>query len=121
MLVASPLAQDADFHNAPLSAAARKNPYASQHQALVAGKKIYASKCANCHGDGGHGTGVVPSLAKGRAQKAQVGELFWFITRGDVDNGMPSWKKLSEKQRWQVVTYLKSLGASGKSRASGKQ
>jgi len=90
-------------------------------QSIAAGEKIYASKCSNCHGKGGHGTGIVPSLVKGQAQKAKAGELFWFITQGDEDNGMPSWASLSDTQRWQVVTYIKSLGAPDKSRAKGKQ
>jgi len=120
-LVPALLGQDAGFHHAPSSAAARKNPLAGQHAAVAAGQTIYASKCSKCHGDQGHGTGPVPSLAKGRAQKAKVGELFWFITQGDEDSGMPSWASLSDKQRWQVVTYIKSLGAPDRSRAQGKQ
>jgi glucose/arabinose dehydrogenase len=36
--------------------------------------------------------------------------VFWYVTRGDINNGMPSWAKLSEEQRWQVVAYVKSLG-----------
>jgi glucose/arabinose dehydrogenase len=47
---------------------------------------------------------------QGTPQTASDGELFWYITRGDVANGMPSWKSLPEEQRWQVVTYIKSLG-----------
>jgi mono/diheme cytochrome c family protein len=120
-LIPSLRAQDAGFHHAPSSAAARKNPLAGKHAAAAAGERVYASKCSKCHGAGGHGTGIVPSLAKGRAQKAKVGELFWFITQGDEDNGMPSWASLSDKERWQVVTYIKSLGAPDKSRAQGKQ
>jgi mono/diheme cytochrome c family protein len=119
-LVPSLLGQDAGFHQAPSSAAARKNPLAGQHAAVTAGAKTYASKCSKCHGDQGRGTGPVPSLAKGRAQKAKAGELFWFITQGDQDNGMPSWASLSDQQRWQVVTYIKSLGAPAGSRAKDK-
>ena len=37
------------------------------------------------------------------------GEIFWFITTGSVENGMPSWAQLSEQKRWQIVTYLKTL------------
>jgi glucose/arabinose dehydrogenase len=46
----------------------------------------------------------------GPAQTASDGEVFWYVTRGDINNGMPSWAKLSEEQRWQVVAYIKSLG-----------
>ena len=37
------------------------------------------------------------------------GEVFWFITTGSVKNGMPAWASLPEEQRWQIVTFLKSL------------
>jgi hypothetical protein len=86
----------------PAAAAAQKNPLAGQQAAIAAGENIYASTCSKCHGDQGHGTGPVPSLANGRAQKAKVGEFFWLITPGDEDNGMPSWASLSDQQRWQV-------------------
>jgi mono/diheme cytochrome c family protein len=115
------LGQDGGFHHAPSSAAARKNPLAGQHAAVAAGKTIYASKCSKCHGEQGRGTGPIPPLAKGRAQRARVGELFWFITEGDIDSGLPSWKSLSDRQRWQVVTYIKSLGTPDRSRAKDRQ
>jgi glucose/arabinose dehydrogenase len=35
--------------------------------------------------------------------------LFWFISRGAPANGMPSWASLPQTQRWQIVTYLKTL------------
>jgi glucose/arabinose dehydrogenase len=101
-------AQDANFHNAPASAAKMKNPY-SRPSAAQAGAKLFASHCASCHGPNGQGTGNVPSLAKGPAQSASDGEIFWYITKGDVDNGMPSWASLPANQRWQIVTYIKSL------------
>ncbi|MGC2196801.1 MAG: cytochrome c [Terriglobales bacterium] len=65
--------------------------------------------CRSCHGINGRGTGNVPSLSHGPTQSATDGEVFWFITTGSVDNGMPSWASLSEQKRWQIVSYLKSL------------
>lgn len=121
LLVPSLKAQDSKFHNAPSSAAAVKNPYAGQRQALEAGKRIYVSKCSSCHGEGGEGTGNIPALTKEPTQSAQVGEVFWYISRGDANNGMPSWAGLPRQQRWQVVTYLKSLGASQKASDSSIQ
>jgi glucose/arabinose dehydrogenase len=38
--------------------------------------------------------------------------VFWFITRGDIDNGMPAWASLPVKQRWQIVTYVESMARS---------
>jgi glucose/arabinose dehydrogenase len=98
------------FHGAPASAAAMKNPYAGRPQAVVAGKKVFAANCLSCHGANGLGTGNVPPLVQGPAQAAPDGAVFWFITKGDVSNGMPAWAGLPEQQRWQVVSYVKSLG-----------
>jgi glucose/arabinose dehydrogenase len=113
--VPSPLlAQNAGFHNAPATAKAEKNPYAGRADADAAGKAVYSNTCITCHGPSGQGSGNVPPLAQGTAQKASDGEIFWYITQGDIQNGMPSWKSLPEEQRWQVVTYIKSLStASG--------
>jgi glucose/arabinose dehydrogenase len=100
-------AQSSRFHDAPASADASKNPYAGQQAAAEAGGKTYAANCAGCHGQTGQGTGNIPQLAGGPAQTANVGELFWFITNGSLSNGMPSWKQLSDEQRWQLVTLIK--------------
>jgi mono/diheme cytochrome c family protein len=35
------------------------------------------------------------------------------MTNGAVRSGMPVWSKLPEPQRWQIVTYVKSLGPAG--------
>lgn len=43
---------------------------------------------------------------------ASDGEIFWYITKGDVNNGMPSWASLPEEERWQIINYLRVLGAS---------
>jgi glucose/arabinose dehydrogenase len=104
--------QTGSFHDAPLSVEKDENPYAGQADALVAGKQVYTRNCGVCHGVGGKGTGNVPPLANGKAQSAPAGAVFWYITRGDVDNGMPSWAALPEQQRWQVVSYIQSLKGS---------
>src|SRR5271155_5715201 len=104
-------AQTASFHNAPGTAEQTKNPYAGKHAAAQAGANLFARHCASCHGPTGGGTGNIPALAKGPTQSAPDGAIFWFITQGDPNDGMPSWASLSEQQRWQIVTYLKALGS----------
>lgn len=110
ILAPSPLAaQDAHFHNAPTSSVRLQNPYAGQSEAIRAGAKLYATNCASCHGANGQGTGNVPPLSEGPTQSVPEGEVFWFVTTGSVRNGMPPWGSLPEEQRWQLVSYLKSL------------
>ncbi|WP_229679089.1 PQQ-dependent sugar dehydrogenase [Dyella caseinilytica] len=85
------------------------NPYQGQPAAISAGGQLYAAHCASCHGGSGQGSGNIPGLAHGATQQATDGALFWFITRGAVNNGMPSWAALPAQQRWQIVAYLKTL------------
>jgi len=109
------------FHDAPASSAALKDP-APGKQNADAGRQLYQDHCAACHGPNAQGTGNIPSLANGPAQKAKPGELFWFITHGDISSGMPAWDTLPARQRWQIVTYIKYLhGPGGKQMtAAGK-
>jgi len=102
-------AQDSNFHNAPASAQQMKNPY--EAQPADAGKPLYHLRCARCHGENGEGSGNIPPLAQEKIKAATPGELFWFITQGDVNNGMPSWKTLPQRQRWLIVNYAKTLGS----------
>ena len=72
-------------------------------RAVDAGKLLYARNCLACHGKAGKGTGNVPSLVDGKLNGVTQGEVFWFVTKGDKDNGMPAWAFLPEEKRWQIV------------------
>ena len=98
-----------DFHHAPLSAASLENPYHGQASAAQAGRELYAVHCAACHGRSAEGTGNIPALARGPVQNVADGEVFWFITKESNSGAMPSWASLPAQQRWQLVTYLKTL------------
>ena len=106
-------AEDNPFHDAPASAKAMKNPYESQATAVDAGKALYARNCLSCHGKALQGTGNVPSLMDGKLKGVTSGEVFWFITKGSTDNGMPAWGFLPEEKRWQIVSYVEAM-VSGK-------
>ena len=107
------LAIDKHFHDAPDSAKAEQNPLGGQDSAITAGKTLYTRNCVACHGKTLQGTGNVPSLVDGKLKGVTGGELFWFISKGDKDNGMPSWAFLPQQQRWQVVSYVEAM-VSGK-------
>jgi mono/diheme cytochrome c family protein len=102
-------AQDAHFHHASASSNQLKNPCAGQPSGAAAGLRLYAANCGSCHGIKGRGTGNIAPLSEGPTQSASDGEVFGFITTGAADNDLPSWASLPERQRWQIVTYLKSL------------
>ena len=92
---------------------ARTNPYASDPDAPAAGANIFAARCASCHGKAAEGKADKkhprPNLHSDRLKQATPGELFWLLTNGSQKNGMPSWSKLPNAQRWQLITFLKSL------------
>jgi glucose/arabinose dehydrogenase len=112
-------AVDKQFHDAPDSAKAMNNPLEGQADAENAGRALYARNCLACHGKMGKGTGNVPSLVDGKLNGVAEGEVFWFVSKGDTDNGMPSWEFLPEPQRWQVVTYVEALAAGKVTAAAG--
>jgi len=105
-------AENADFHNAPESAKNLKNPFEHSPQAAKLGKSLYHLRCARCHGDRGEGSGNIPALRGRNIRRASSGEVFWFITKGDVANEMPSWASLPEEERWKIVSYVKSMSIS---------
>jgi glucose/arabinose dehydrogenase len=112
-------ADDKNFHDAPDSAKAMVNPFAGKQDAADAGKPLFTRNCVACHGKAGEGAGNVPSLVDGKLNGVAEGEVFWFVTKGDKDNGMPSWAFLPEEKRWQIVTYVEALAAGKGAPAAG--
>jgi len=107
-LAAPGRADQTGFHDAPAAAATLENPYRGRASA-DAGRELYGLHCASCHGRNAEGSGNVPALAHSAVQTAPDGEVFWFLTTGSPANGMPGWSALAEQQRWQIVSYLKTL------------
>lgn len=100
-----------EISKAPEKARAKRNPLEKDPQASTAGRILFEQHCAECHGDAAEGGRKGPSLKAAEIQNAEPGAIFWVLTNGVVRKGMPVWSKLPEPQRWQLVTYLKSLGA----------
>ncbi len=87
----------------------RQNPFDKQSDAVAAGAKLFRQNCAACHGNDGVGTARKPNLHTDRIRTSTPGELEWLLKNGSMRYGMPSWSRLPEQQRWQIVSYLKSL------------
>ena len=88
----------------------KANPYQGQADAIAAGQRIYLQHCSHCHGENAEGTRKRPALKSERIQtQASDGDIFWLLSNGNMRKGMPPWTKLPDQQRWQVISYLKSL------------
>jgi mono/diheme cytochrome c family protein len=99
----------AEIAKVPEKARARRNPFENDAEAIAAGSKLFAQHCAECHGNRAEGGKKGPSLREHEVQRAAPGALFWVLTNGVVRRGMPVWSKLPEPERWQIVSFLKSL------------
>lgn len=87
----------------------RTNPYADKPGAVSAGQNLFRSNCAKCHGEDAAGKANRPSLKSKRIQTATDGDLAWLIKNGQAFKGMPGWGAMPEQQRWQIISYLRSL------------
>lgn len=108
-----------EIYRAPDKARAKKNPLERDRDAVAAGAILFERHCAECHGAAAEGGKKGPNLRVNEVQNAEPGAIFWILTNGVVRKGMPVWSKLPEPQRWQLVSYVKSLGVEpGKTRTS---
>jgi mono/diheme cytochrome c family protein len=99
-----------EISKAPDKARAKRNPLEKDPEAAAAGRILFEQHCAECHGDNAEGGKKAPSLRVPEIQSAEPGAIFWILTNGVVRKGMPVWSKLPEPQRWQLVSFIKSLG-----------
>jgi mono/diheme cytochrome c family protein len=99
-----------ELEKAPAKYRAKANPFGKEPDAVAAGKVLFEEHCAECHGENALGTKKAPSLRAQEIQTAPPGSIFWVLTNGIVRKGMPVWSKLPEPQRWQLVTFIQSLG-----------
>ena len=103
-----------------------KNPVASSAASLEAGQKTFQKMCAFCHGKDAAGNG--PMVPKGMTTPPSLIDETW--DRGSTDGEIflvlrhgagpkfemkPLPAKLTDQDLWNVVHYLRSLGAKGKS------
>ena len=105
----------------PADYAGQKNPITADEVSLERGAELYATNCASCHGDGGMGDGPIgaaldpaPSPIAHTSQMMADDYLFWRISEGGLEfnTSMPPWKDaLDEQARWDLINYVRALGA----------
>lgn len=99
----------------PAAYAGKTNPLGPE--AADAGKVVYETYCASCHGPEGHGDG--PAAAALDPKPENLGEvqakfdddfIFWRISEGVEGTAMVGWATtLSEEEIWQVISFMHTL------------
>jgi mono/diheme cytochrome c family protein len=93
---------------------------------LNIGEKAYMRECASCHGAEGDGEGLGAYILDPKPRNFQLavyklrstpngeiptlGDLFKTISNGIPNSMMPSFKSLSEDERWGLVHHIVRLG-----------
>jgi mono/diheme cytochrome c family protein len=99
-----------------------ENPFGDDAAAIAAGAKTFTATCAECHGETGDGDGPIaagldikPAVLSDGEMMADLSDayVFWRITMGGAkepfNSTMPSFLFFSEEQRWQLVSFVRSL------------
>lgn len=100
------------------SMASLANPVPSSDSSLANGRMYYQINCAVCHGHRGMGDG--PAIRFGMAGISIVADLTKARTDGYlfgmIRNGrglMPPYNRIEERDRWDVVNYVRALQGVG--------
>jgi mono/diheme cytochrome c family protein len=102
-----------------------RNPTPPTDSSVANGRKYFQINCAVCHGERGMGDGPATkfgfpgiNLTLDMTKARSDGYIFGMIRNGR--GLMPSYNRIEEMDRWDVVNYLRALqGANGKTAAVG--
>ena len=111
--------------------AARKNPVAANAASITSGRALYNKNCRHCHGLRGKGDGP---LAPKNPKPADLTDAKWDHGGSDGEifgviwNGAPAPKSemkpmkgtLTEKNVWEIVNYLRTIGPAAAAKAPAK-
>jgi mono/diheme cytochrome c family protein len=91
-----------------------QNPTAPDSASLVNGRKLFTINCMPCHGAAAKGDGPVTkygvpgiSLVFDMTKNRTDGYIFGMIRNGR--GFMPSYDRIEESERWDIVNYLRGL------------
>jgi putative copper resistance protein D len=97
-----------------------RSPLSYTAGSIAEGMAVYQAHCASCHGTPTpdratpRGWGSAVDLLASETARRSAGDLFWLITHGRPDRGMPEFgSRLQEAQRWHVINFLRALAMSG--------
>jgi mono/diheme cytochrome c family protein len=105
----------------PAEYAGMTNPFAGQQAAIDAGKDLYNTNCATCHGESARGDGPAgasldpkPANLVQTAAETDPDYVHWVTSEGGAAAGLSStmiaYKGiLTDEQIWQITTYVESL------------
>jgi cytochrome c oxidase cbb3-type subunit III len=95
---------------------AQQNPSSnhSSRESSTAGRSIFNSTCAPCHGLDGRGSDKAVNIAgSSRVRRMSDAQLSSIISNGVPGTGMPAFHILSPIQVREVIVYLRSLQGKG--------
>lgn len=90
-------------------------------EARQRGRELFMENCAICHGEAGDGrgrrsVGIIPPPANLTSppwsDSASAVQTYDAIHDGVQGAAMPSWRTLTDRQIWDLVAYIHSLGES---------
>lgn len=117
MSIVAVSAQGESSPDVPDPYAGLENPFSWADSAVQEdGSVVYRQSCLGCHGVDGSNLSGSDFSAEAYPQRLEENSslLFWILTEGSLERGMPPYKSsLSDEQRWQVLTYAWSLGGPG--------
>jgi alcohol dehydrogenase (cytochrome c) len=104
LALAAPLAQQSDT---------TRNPLGDNPAAIAEGQRLYDQTCQSCHAPAGRGDRG-PALDTGTFTRGnEDGDLFHSIREGIAGTQMPPFRRLTDQQVWQLVSYIRSLSRAG--------
>src|SRR2546423_2284694 len=86
--------------------------FASASSAQEAGRQVFASRCAGCHGSDGNGGELGPGIAT-RVPTRTDQELTTLFRQGLPASGMPAFANLSDADAATLIQFLRTIKPRG--------